>query len=465
MSGGRPFTSASWRDATADDLRALVTSGHTNAQIAARYHVTPKAVERRLNALGIQRDAATVRAALRGTANRPDLSGHALEAASLANKPLSVEQIAALWSIDLTVWEAQSITPNTWGIGAKHPETGEILTKPLYQTKVRFVRKATPALEQLAADLIATMRRESTRRRRVTPKRIALPSGDPCALEVDLFDLHVGKYAWAEETGVNYDSDIAEQTATAAATDLLAQVPPGCTIDEVIVPIGNDWYHVDNPQGQTNAGTPQDRDTRYQRMFRIGHGIASWMIERCAEIAPVRVIVVPGNHDTATAFCLGVVLEAEFAGDARVSFDNSPRKRKYHDYGKVLLGYAHGHEEKPDHYARLMPVEEPERWARTTCREFHLGHVHTGKQKEPLIVEDKCGVTVRWMRSLAGTDAWHASKGYLGIRSAEAFLWRKAGGLRSHMVSKPVDELLAMGTKGVSMVRRADRAARRASGR
>lgn len=442
------MSAARWTAATRDELVGLVTGGHTNAQIATAYGVSVKAVERRLAGLGIQRDPATLRALLRHGVAPVAVEGDAArEASSLANRPLSGEEIARLWSIDLAVWEAESIAPNTWGIGAKHPVTGEILTKPLFQTKVRFVRKATPSLERLRDELLDGMRRESKRRRRLTPKRLTLPSGsDACALEVDLFDLHVGKYAWAEETGTgqNYDSDIAEQVATAAVTDLVSQVPPSCALEEIILPIGNDWYHVDNPQGQTNAGTPQDRDSRYQRMFRIGHGIASWMIERCAELAPVRVIIVPGNHDTATAFCLGVVLEAEFAHDRRVSFDNSPRTRKYHQYGKVLLGYTHGHEEKPDHYARLMPVEEPEKWAQTSCREFHLGHFHTGKQREPLIVEDKVGVTVRWMRSLAGTDAWHASKGYLGIRSAEAFLWRRAGGLRAHLVSRPVDELLAL---------------------
>jgi hypothetical protein len=81
-------------------------------------------------------------------------------------------------------------------------------------------------------------------------------------------------------------------------------------------------------------------------MFRVGHLLAMWMIEECAKIAPVHVPVIPGNHDETAAFTMGVVLEAEFRRDKRVTFDNGPAPRKYYRYGKTLLGYAHGNNEK-----------------------------------------------------------------------------------------------------------------------
>jgi hypothetical protein len=39
------------------------------------------------------------------------------------------------------------------------------------------------------------------------------------------------------------------------------------------------------------------------------------MIEQCARIAPVEVVIVPGNHDELTAWTIGQVLEAEYAND------------------------------------------------------------------------------------------------------------------------------------------------------
>jgi hypothetical protein len=378
----------------------------------------------------------------KGAAPAPPPREHTI-ASPYTDTPISVEQLVEMFEIDLGLWEPYHITPNVWQMGAKHPETGEILKANLYQTKVLFRRKPARSNDELAAELIADILAAGEDRKRPAPHVLTFPRGtERFALEPDLFDIHIAKYAWREETGTDYDSDLAERIATAALTDLLAQAKP-YPISECILPLGNDFFHYDNPQGETTAGTVMDRDTRYQRMFRIGCRLARWMIERCAEIAPTKVIVVPGNHDQISAFSMGVVMEAEFRNDPRVTFDNSPKPRKYHRYGKNLLGFAHGHGEKPDALAQLMPLEEAEAWAQTTCREFHLGHFHVGKKRDPITVDDKTSVTLRWIRSLAGTDAWHAGKGFMGRRHAEAFLWREAGGMRAHFVSLPVDELLA----------------------
>lgn len=44
--------------------------------------------------------------------------------------------------------------------------------------------------------------------------------------------------------------------------------------------------------------------------------------------------------------------------------------------------------------------------------------------------EDLNGVTIRLLRSLSATDAWHFDKGFVGTpRGAEAFLWDAEDGL------------------------------------
>lgn len=426
----------SYRKWTADDLAQL--------RVLCEKHQTPAIAK----ALG--RELAAVRNKIRELGLKTPPNGSTYEAPAkgstfaspLTTKPLSVEDVVQLFKIDLDLWEPTHVAPNVWMIGSRHPETGQILTAPLYQTKVTFKRKPEASNEELARELMADLVAFSECAPRKAPHVLTLPRGERFALEPDLFDIHIGKYAWKEETGSDYDSDLAEKIASAALSDLLLQAK-GYPISEVILPLGNDFYHVDNPQGETTAGTSMDRDTRYQRMFRIGCRLAGWMIERCAEIAPTKVIVVPGNHDQISAFTMGVVMEARFANDPRVTFDNSPKHRKYYRYGKNLLGFAHGHGEKPDALAQLMPLEEPEAWSQTVCREFHLGHFHTSKKRDPITVDDKTSVTLRWMRSLSGVDAWHSSKGFLGRRHAEAFLWREAGGMRAHFVTLPIDDLLA----------------------
>lgn len=356
------------------------------------------------------------------------------EAAILSNQPLSVEQVAEMWGLSLEEWEAVSVTPNTWAIGAKHPTTGEILTAPLYQTKVRFQRKPEATAKQLAAALLADIQADTQARARVRQKpRVIGPGDEPHALEVDEFDVHLNKLAWAAETGQDFDTNIAEDRARAAMTDLLAMAAP-FAIERVILPIGNDLANIDNLVKTTTAGTPQDSDTRYHRMFRRARALLSWMIEQCAQIAPVEVVVVPGNHDELTAWTLGQVLEAEYARDARVTFQSGPKLRKYVEYGANLIGFTHGVDEPHAQLPQIMAVEQKDAWARTTHREWHLGHLHKQKATAPVMIDDKIGVTVRIIRALSGTDAWHARRGYIGVpQGAEAFLWRRSGGLRAHL--------------------------------
>jgi hypothetical protein len=355
-------------------------------------------------------------------------------ASPISTSPLSVEDIVALFKIDLTVWEAYHVTPNVWNMGAKHPETGEIVTSPLYQTKVRFRRIAPPAAYLLRDALIADITAETKPRRviRPTPKTKRKPA-ELHALEVDEFDIHLNKLAWAAETGQNYDSDIAEDRARAAMVDLLAMAAP-YELEKIILPIGNDLTNADTITKTTTAGTPQDTDTRYHRMFRRARGLTSWMIEQCARIAPVDVVIVPGNHDQLTTWTIGQVLEAEYANDPRVSFQSGPRMRKYVHYGQNCIGFTHGHDEPHANLPQIMAVEQAAIWSQTTHREWHVGHFHKQKATQPVVIDDKIGVTVRIIRALSGTDAWHHNRGYVGVQQgAEAFVWRRSGGLRAHL--------------------------------
>jgi hypothetical protein len=348
---------------------------------------------------------------------------------------LTLEELLAAAQVDRTEWVVERFKVNKWEVGAKHPETGAIIVAPLFQVTANLVR---PGLEELVKRLreavVADVRADAVRRQATpvasTPR--ALVRGRH-ALEVCLMDLHIGKLAWAEETGDDYDSRIAEARARAAVTELLTAASV-YELEEIILPLGNDYFHYDSIAGLTTAGTPQDRDTRLHKMFRKGRGLASWMIHECARVAPVRVVVVPGNHDEVLSWMLGEVLAAEFAHDARVTVDNSPKLRKYVEYGANLIGYTHGKDEPHGKLPLIMAQEAAEAWARTTAREWHTGHFHHSKVRDATPVDSHNGVRVRVLQSLSGTDAWHYRKGYIGQpREAEAFVWARSGGLRANL--------------------------------
>lgn len=321
--------------------------------------------------------------------------------------------------------------------GCKSPTEHEIPRVGAYvPTKgaLKKLFKDHPDLDKRTAeDVLADIRAESKAGEK--PKIRWVPDDERHMLEVDVFDAHVGKLAWHEESGENFDSRIATDRVEAAVEDLLAQAKH-YPLDSILLPWGNDLQQVDNLNGTTTSGTAVDRDSRYQLMYRRTFALSRRVISRLASVAPVRVLIVPGNHDQLSTFTLGVAIEAYFHADRRVSVDNSARPRKYHRYGTTLLGFAHGHAEPHRRLPMLMPVEEPTLWSQTTYREFHVGHFHKSKVTEPVKVDGENGVRVRILHALSGTDAWHATQGYVGEQAAaEGFVWSYTRGLRANFVS------------------------------
>ena len=303
-------------------------------------------------------------------------------------------------------------------------DSGKMLVVPLYHTEAVFTRKtsvirARLEIESLIKDAKAKV---PARKLRVQPPRSGL------LLEVDFPDLHFGKLTWEEESGENYDVKIASNVVHNAVESLLTHAQ-GHKLERILLPFGNDFFNVDNRDNTTTHGTPQQEDTRWQKTFRMGRRLAVDIIEGLASIAPVDVFIIPGNHDETRMFYLGDALDLKYEHDKRIRVDNQAMKRKYYTYGKVLIGLTHGYHEKLEKLSFIMATEQREEWARTQHREWHLGDKH---HKKDLLygAEDLNGVTIRLLRSLSATDAWHFDKGFIGApRGAEAFLWHKEDGL------------------------------------
>ena len=146
-------------------------------------------------------------------------------------------------------------------------------------------------------------------------------------MEVGMPDLHIGKLAWAEETGwENYDSNLAVEVADAALEALL-QRTSSYAFDKVLLVVGNDLLHVDNKAGTTTSGThlaAEGLDGRYQKNFKAARSLITRHIQRLRSIGPVTGLVVPGNHDQLSSWCLGDSLECFFHNYADVVIDNAP---------------------------------------------------------------------------------------------------------------------------------------------
>ncbi len=265
---------------------------------------------------------------------------------------------------------------------------------------------------------------------RGTSRRAATSAGE-LMLEVNIPDLHLGKLAWSDETGwPDYDSKIAEETFEEALAVLLERTC-SYSFDQILFPLGNDILHSDTKFGTTTAGTQLDTDSRYQKNFSRVRNLSVRSIERLRRIAPTRVVIVSGNHDTLSCWHLGDSLECYYHETEGVSIDNKPCLRKYHQWGKCMLMFAHGDKGRLPDYPLLMAVEQPSMFGSSTHREAHVGHLHTTRTLRPRPETDEYhGVRVRILPSLCSPDAWHSEHGFVGNqRSAEAFVWHKEQGL------------------------------------
>jgi hypothetical protein len=161
------------------------------------------------------------------------------------------------------------------------------------------------------------------------------------------------------------------------------------------------------------------------------------MIDACAAIAPVDILIISGNHDQQRSFYLGEVLSAWYANNDSVEIDNGAAPRKYYKFGNSLIGFAHGYSEKVQNLPLIMALEAPDMWAKTNYREWHTGDKH---HKEDMVfrANESNGVLVRILRSLAPDDAWTFGKGFKSLKAAEAFLWHKQNGLLAQFTAKPI---------------------------
>jgi len=208
----------------------------------------------------------------------------------------------------------------------------------------------------------------------------------------------------------------------------------GWDVSRILVPVGNDFFNVDNWAGTTARGTPQDSDGPFARVFEAGCAAMVAAVERCLAVAPVDLLWIPGNHDPSTSFYLTRFLDAWFRASGDVTVDRDHRPRKYIRHGCCLLGFTHGDQENHRDLPAIMAAEVPDLWAATTWREIHLGHYHRARQTVHRTTDEFGGVRVRVLPSLSGTDSWHYRKGYVSNkRAAECYLWHESEGYAGHL--------------------------------
>lgn len=332
----------------------------------------------------------------------------------------TLDDLLAACRVDLTRWQVERYTVNKWD-SVQRGADGEPQLTELYQVKAYLKPIAGAAL---AAELVAGLIEDMKVHAPVYPaiRRVA-DQERAHMLELDPHDLHVGMLAWSAETGEDYDSAIASDLARRAAERLI-RLSAGFAFERVLIPLGNDLVHTDRmvegKGGVTARGTQQDVDTRRGKMIRSGIQLCIALIDMARIVAPVEVVIVPGNHDTETMPMLGEVLAAWYRLDPDVTIRNDPAPRHYVRYGASLIGLCHGHEGKPADLPLIMATERPD-FGEARFRLWRVGHLH----RKGEWVSEHSGVRICTAPSLAARDHWHAAQGYGHMRAMEGHVWHR----------------------------------------
>jgi hypothetical protein len=344
----------------------------------------------------------------------------------------SLEDLLKACHVDTNVWEVEKYDIGTYEVTgfdkAKRP-----ITIPMYRTKA-WLKKINPLQnivkirEELVEDLTPLF--ASTTKYIIRPD--SYKDDDPHLLEINAFDLHLGKIGI---DGDDYSLDIARQRMIDALTHLIKRAS-GYYINQILFIVGNDFLNSDGdwPIVSTTKGTPQYNTDKGIEIYRAGRKLIVECIQMLVEYADVHVCVIPGNHDRESMMHIGDALEMFYENNENVTVDNSNSMMKSFVYGQCLIVNDHGDGPKLNDLPGIVSQRYRDVWSDVRYVEVHRGHLHTNKAYKMQAVEELNGLTVRNLSSMSATDEWHDQKGYVGnIKKASAFVWSAYNGVQAKL--------------------------------
>lgn len=233
-------------------------------------------------------------------------------------------------------------------------------------------------------------------------------------------DLHWGLRSWSQETGHNYDIQIARETLEPTIERLVSASPPSS--QGVILGLG-DLHHCDNFFSTTTKGTPQDTDGRYPKtLYEAVQFILFSTDLALQKHHNVLIVILAGNHDEVSAVAIRLALLLHYQDHPRVTVSEDAGRFWWWEWGKVFLGATHGDKAKMKDLAMVMAARNPEAWGRTKYRHCLTGHIHQDSMR------NDHGVKVESFETPVPPDAFTSAHGYDSGRSMQAITYHKERG-------------------------------------
>ena len=210
---------------------------------------------------------------------------------------------------------------------------------------------------------------------------------------VGITDLHYLKLAVDDFGTIVYDREIARKKLFETQKDLISQIAMYGKPEKFTLIAGSDGIHIDNPLQTTTQGTSMSNSTDGEWHMEIGNYIDIQLdyIDLFANIAPVDVIVVPGNHSKNTDYLVGSFLKKYYEKVNRSVqvLQGMNSERTFVPFGKkYCLVFQHGDNVSPNKMDKEMHkviMAEAYKWGikSTDTIFYHFsGHIHHEDSKD-----------------------------------------------------------------------------------
>lgn len=257
------------------------------------------------------------------------------------------------------------------------------------------------------------------------PRLAAVDEPSLCELELlncyVLTDYHLGLLSWHEETGADYDLNIAEKQLIDWFRTAIRMSPEAEV--GVFAQLG-DYLHWDGLDAVTPASKHLlDADTRFQKLVRVAIRVTRRVVDMLLlKHKKVHVLMAEGNHDTASSIWLREWFAAIYENEPRITVDRSPDPYYCVEHGQTSLFFHHGHKKKPTAVSDVFVAKFRDVFGRTIHSYAHLGHLHhiDAKENNLMVVEQH--------RTLAAPDAYASRGGWISGRDAKVITYHKTFG-------------------------------------
>jgi hypothetical protein len=234
-------------------------------------------------------------------------------------------------------------------------------------------------------------------------------------------DYHLGMLSWSEETGEDWDIQIAEDLIYKWFAQAIHQSPDANT---AIFAQLSDFLHFDGMDAVTPASKHLlDVDTRFAKLVRVAIRIIRQIINMLLQKhQQVHILMLDANHDPVSQIWLREWLAVTYENEPRITIDTSPNPYNAYEFGDTALFFHHGHKKRITDVSSVFAAQFREMYGRTKYAYAHTGHLHhlDIKENNLMIVEQH--------RTLAAPDAYSARGGYLAGRDAKVITYDKRYG-------------------------------------